>query len=393
VTRDDAGEIRSGGMWGSALTCGEFAAIRGAGFEPVGQVFGAAVYGAGAASWSSCPGTGGSAGFGPLAQAMDQARHTAIGRMMTECGQLGGHGVVGVRLDREPFPLGGLQFTAIGTAVRAPGAAYRAREPFTCDLSGQDFAKLIMAGWVPVGLALGISIRSRHDDRVTARQARWGTGNAEVAGWTELVTRSRHEARRQLDSDVKRLGGEGAVIAAMELRVSQRDCPAAVGRRDHIVEATLIGTGIVRFSGAGRRQAGPALSVMPLGPRSGLSAKSGFRSSYRRVRLTAARLRLASRRRSLAARPGRVGTRGRGGGATASRSRPASRARAACRFACWLRCSEAATVSTPPASRPARRSTALARAHSGSAEECSTSKESSTRLSVVLTDCPPGPDE
>jgi hypothetical protein len=28
------------------------------------------------------------------------------------------------------------------------------------------------------------------------------------------------------------------VIAAMQLRVSQRDCPASVGRRDHIVEAT-----------------------------------------------------------------------------------------------------------------------------------------------------------
>jgi uncharacterized protein YbjQ (UPF0145 family) len=256
-------------MWGSSLTCGEFAAIRSAGFEPVGQAFGAAVYAAGSASGSSCPGAGTSADFRPLVQAMDQARHTALDRMIAECAQLGGHGVVGVRLSRGSFPLGGLQFTAIGTAVRAPGTAYRPREPFTCDLSGQDFAKLIMAGWVPAGLALGISIRSRHDDRTTARQARWGTGNTEVAGWTELVIESRHEARRHLDSDVKRLGAEGAVIAAMELRVSQRDCPAAVGRRDHLVEATLIGTGIVRFSRAERYHARPALSVLPLGPRPG----------------------------------------------------------------------------------------------------------------------------
>ena len=39
-----------GGMWGSALTAQEFGAVRGAGFEPVGQVFGAAVYAAGYAS-------------------------------------------------------------------------------------------------------------------------------------------------------------------------------------------------------------------------------------------------------------------------------------------------------------------------------------------------------
>ena len=119
----------------------EFAAIRSVGFEPVGQVFGAAVYSAGGISGYSCPGARGSSGdgmparsatqvsgpgglgsFGPLVQTMDQARHTAVDRMITECAELGGHGVVGVRLSRESFPLGGPQFTALGTAVRAPGA-------------------------------------------------------------------------------------------------------------------------------------------------------------------------------------------------------------------------------------------------------------------------------
>src|SRR5580692_7826233 len=244
--------IRSGGAWGSALTSDEFAAIRSAGFEPVGQVFGAAVYAAGSGSVSSCGGP-----FAPLVQAMYQARHTALDRMTTECAQLGGHGVVGVRLSRGSFPLGGLEFTAIGTAVRAPGAADGGREPFTSDLSGQDFAKLIMTGWVPAGLALGISIGSCHDDRATTRQARWGSGNAEVTGWTELVNQVRHDARRQLESDVRRLGAEGAVIAAMQLRVRQRDCPASVGRCDHIAEATLIGTAIARFSRPGPSQTGP----------------------------------------------------------------------------------------------------------------------------------------
>ena len=278
--------IESSGMWGSSLTCGEFAAVRSAGFEPVGQVFGAAVYAAGAASGSSCPAAGGSAGggmpggpaarapgrgdpafFGPLVQAMYQARHTAIGRMTAECAQLGGHGVVGARVSRGSFPLGGLEFTVTGTAVRAPGVACGRREPFTSDLSGQDFAKLITAGWVPAGLALGISIGSWHDDRTTTRQARWRSGNAEVTGWTKLVNQVRHDARRQLESDVQRLGAEGVVIAAMQLRVSQRDCPVSVGRYDHIAEATLIGTAIARFSRPGLGNTQPALGVMPLGPR------------------------------------------------------------------------------------------------------------------------------
>ncbi len=277
-------EIRSSGTWGSALSADEFAAIRSAGFEPVGQVLGAAVYSAGSTSVYSCPGAQGSSGdglppqsatqvsgrggqgsFGPLVQTMNLARYTAVGRMLTECAELGGHGVVGVRLSRESFPLGGPQFTALGTAVRAKGA-HGPPVPFTSEVSGQDFAKLIMAGWIPAGLVLGISIASRHDDRKTARQARWGSGNAEVNGWTELVSQARHDARRQLERDVERLGAEGVVIATMEMRVRERDCPETVGRRDHIVEATLIGTAVARFSHAGQPRGSPALAIMSLDP-------------------------------------------------------------------------------------------------------------------------------
>ena len=283
---------RPGGTWGSALTTQEFAAIRGVGFEPVGQVFGAAVYAAGDARGYDCPGARGSSGaatpaqpatqvsgqgglgsFGPLVEAMYQARLTAIDRMTAECARLGGHGVVGVQLSRGAFPRGGLEFTAIGTAVHAPGAAHGRRVPFTCGMSGQDFAKLVMTGWVPAGLAVGISIGSRHDDRATARQTRQWSGNAEVAGWTELVSRSRHDARRRLEGDVRRFGAEGVVIAGMQMRVRERDCPVMAARRDHIVEVTLTGTAIARFSRAGQRRAGPALAVMALGPQRSQSAR------------------------------------------------------------------------------------------------------------------------
>ena len=274
-----------GGTGESGLTCQEFIAVRGVGFEPVGQVFGAAVFAAGYVSGSSCPGAWGSSAdrrpagpatqvsgrhdagsFGPLVEAMYQARQTAIDRMTAECAALGGHGVVGVRLSRGVLPLSGLDFAAAGTAVRAPGAAHGQRALFTCDVSGQDFARLITAGWVPAGLALGISIGSRHDDRGLAGQARWWCGNVEVAGWTELVNQSRHDARRRLEQDVRRLGGEGVVITGMQMRVRERDCPAAVGRRDHIAEVTLTGTAIARFSRADRCPAGPVLTVMPVGP-------------------------------------------------------------------------------------------------------------------------------
>ncbi|MBV9204767.1 MAG: heavy metal-binding domain-containing protein [Actinobacteria bacterium] len=282
-------EIRRSGTWGSALTSDEFAAIRSVGFEPAGQVLGAAVYNVGYTGGYNCPGAWGSWGyipartttqvssrggygsFAPLVQTMYEARHKALDRMAAECEELGGHGVVGVRLTIGPFPAGGLEFKAIGTAIRAPGVPPvsrwpRHKMPFTSDLSGQDFGKLIMKGWVPTGLALGISIGSRHDDWLTVGQTRWGSGNAEVTGYTELVNDARHDSRLQLERDVTRLGGEGVVIAAMEMRVRERDCPVQEGRRDHIVEATSIGTAIVRFTLHEQRHSGPTLAVMSLDP-------------------------------------------------------------------------------------------------------------------------------
>ncbi len=285
-------EIRRSGTWGSALTSDEFAAIRSVGFEPVGQVLGAAVYNVGYTGGYNCPGAwgygqfgmpartrtqvssqGGFGSFAPLVRTMYEARHKAIDRMATECAELGGHGVVGVLLTIGGFPAGGLEFKAIGTAVRAPGVPpvshwNNRKQPFTSDLSGQDFAKLIMKGWVPSGLALGISIGSRHDDWLTVGQTRWGSGNAEVVGYTELVNDARHDSRQQLEKDVRRLGGEGVVIADMDLRVRERECPAMEGRSDHIVEATCIGTAIVKFSSAGLEGGSGTrtLAVMSLDP-------------------------------------------------------------------------------------------------------------------------------
>jgi len=188
-------EIRRSGTWGSALSTNEFAAIRSTGFEPAGQVLGAAVYNIGYTGGFTCPGAwagfsgygapfsgatsvsgdGSYGSYGPMVQTLYEARRRAIGRMSEECAELGGHGVVGVSLTLGRFPAGGLEFKAIGTAVRAPGVPLT-RPPFTSSLSGQDFAKLILDGWVPVALALGISVGARHDDWLTINQTRWGRG-------------------------------------------------------------------------------------------------------------------------------------------------------------------------------------------------------------------------
>jgi uncharacterized protein YbjQ (UPF0145 family) len=293
-------EIRRSGTWSSALTSDEFAAVRTAGFEPAGQVLGAAVYNIGYTGGYGCPGAwggynlgwapaaqtqvssgGGYGSFGPLVKTMYEARRTAIGRMVAECAELGGHGVVGVRLTIGSFPAGGLEFKAIGTAVRAPMTP-PLRHPFTSDLSGQDFAKLVLSGWMPTGLVLGITIAARHDDWRTVGQTRWSAGNAEVNGWTALVNDARHDARVQLAADVKRVGAEGVVIADMDMRIRERECPAQEGGHDHIVEAVNIGTAIVRFKSSHlERSSRPPLAIMSLDPQRRQAARTNIGQNRR----------------------------------------------------------------------------------------------------------------
>jgi uncharacterized protein YbjQ (UPF0145 family) len=288
----------------------EFAAIRGAGFEPVGFVSGTVVYAPGSVTSFGCPGQqrprydmyGEPQAVPPpdavlttvssqdrwdsavvLVKSMYRVRRLALDRMTAECSALDGHGVVGVRLVSRPFPEGGREFTVTGTAIRAPGALAVSRRrankhPFTSDLSAPDFARLISNGWVPAGLALGISIATRHDDRMTVSQTQPAAGNAEIAGYTDLITQARHDARRELEKDIRRLGGEGVVARTVELSVTERECGVrGVDQRDHLVRATCLGTAIVRFTRRprGDQPVSPPLTVMSLGPWRG--RESGIR--------------------------------------------------------------------------------------------------------------------
>lgn len=80
-----------------------------------------------------------------------------------------------------------------------------------------------------------------------------------------------HTPVAQLGLPAEQVAGRGAgeteVGDELEqlLRVRERDCPAAVGRHDHVAEVTFTGTAIVRFSPARHPPGGPAAAIMPLG--------------------------------------------------------------------------------------------------------------------------------
>jgi uncharacterized protein YbjQ (UPF0145 family) len=180
--------------------------------------------------------------------ALYQTRRTAMARLAAQCAALGGDGVVAVRLGIGRFLSvdRSFEFRVTGTAVRAHGTVRPAR-PFMAPMSGQDFVKLVASGWIPVDLALGAAVGIRHRDYLGVQSVTGRFAPAkQVPGWSDLVARTRREARRHLTTDAAGTGAEGVLLSSSELQVSERKCKV-VGGEDDVAEATMIGSAIVCF--------------------------------------------------------------------------------------------------------------------------------------------------
>ena len=147
---------RPGSIFTSDLTVNEFLLLRQAGFRPLGLVLGTSVYHVGlqVGRWSK------NQEMDVLSQAMYHARELAMTRMEAEADVLGADGIVAVRLAVELKEWGSdiAEFLAVGTAVKAEaGGDWRnnRNQPFTSDLSGQDFWTLLQTGYAPLGMVMG----------------------------------------------------------------------------------------------------------------------------------------------------------------------------------------------------------------------------------------------
>jgi uncharacterized protein YbjQ (UPF0145 family) len=210
---------QSTSLFTSDLSVNEFLLVREAGFRPLGLVLGSSIYHVGfqARAWSK------NQELDRLSAAMYHARELAMTRMEAEADALGADGIVAVRLEIEFKDFGAdiAEFIAIGTAVKADeppatGGTWRnnKNQPFTSDLSGQDFWTLVQAGYAPLGMVMGTCVY--HIAHQRFRQAMGNIGqNVEIPQFTEALYDARELAMSRMQAEAEQLSAEGIVGVQM----------------------------------------------------------------------------------------------------------------------------------------------------------------------------------
>ena len=172
-------------------------------WEVLDLVCGVSVFSVPAGVWT----WGQGAQIGAASDAHGAAFQGAAARLAAEGARVGGQGVVGVRVGVEVHPHS-IQVELVGTAVRPVGQE-RPGRPFVSDLSGRDFALLLQAGWMPVGLAFGASFVYA-PRRSAAMALAQKTQNVELTNVTEAMYSARESAMARMQQSALDMGDRGS---------------------------------------------------------------------------------------------------------------------------------------------------------------------------------------
>lgn len=215
----------------SDLSIDEALLLEEIGFEPRSFVVGSAFYHIGytLASWSR------NEEMTALTAAMVNARELALGKLVAHAAKVGADGVVGVKLvvDHHGHHA---EFLATGTAVKARGGDWRVGgQPFTSDLSGQDFWALVRAGYRPHRLVMGACVYHVAHQGVGAFFKTIGN-NIELTTYTTALYDARELAMARMQAEAAATGATGVV----GLRLTE----GSYGWHSHVIEFAALGTSI-----------------------------------------------------------------------------------------------------------------------------------------------------
>jgi uncharacterized protein YbjQ (UPF0145 family) len=237
-------------LFTSDLSVNEFLLARDAGCEPIAQIMGSSIYHIGEIPDYK----GKTAELSVISDAHRESRRRALSRLSQEAKLVGADAVIGAHLRDRMITMGSrgkggddggevIEFTVVGTAVRAPFLTRPKDEPIITDLSGQDLWALVQDGWEPC--AFLFEFCKYHGWHVTSGAG----GVGEVTDANTVVETARKIAVQRLLAQAKAADADFVVGSDVSIDVREVPCGFANCKLDDLdVNVSWFGTGIRRIS-------------------------------------------------------------------------------------------------------------------------------------------------
>jgi uncharacterized protein YbjQ (UPF0145 family) len=251
-------------LFTSDLSVNEYLLARDAGCETVAQVMGTSIYHIGQIPDYK----GKTAELTVISDGHRESRRLAVARLAEEAALVGANAVVGAKLRERMITMGArgkggddggevMEFTVVGTAVRAAFLQHPPGQPIVTDLSGQDLWALAMEGWAPCGFLFEFC--RFHGWHVTSGS---GTGSVgELTDAQNVVDNARQIAADRIEAQAASHGAQFVVGSDLTVRVKEVPCGfKGCDRNDLDVDVSWFGTGIRRVAERPRQQ----IEVPPL---------------------------------------------------------------------------------------------------------------------------------
>jgi uncharacterized protein YbjQ (UPF0145 family) len=237
------------------LSVPEYLLAKDVGAEPISQVMGSSIY-----HIAQIPDYKGKTGeMTILSDAHREARRRALGRIAQEAAFVRADAVVGARLRERMITMGShgkggddggevIEFTVVGTAVRAPWITHPPDQPIVTDLSGQELWALAQDGYEPCGFLFEFC--RYHVWHVTSDSQRSG----ELFAANDAVEQARNIAAAKIHRQAQFFGSE--LVVGSDIQLSVREVPCGFGGcelNDLDVDVSWFCTGIRRIPNVARR--------------------------------------------------------------------------------------------------------------------------------------------
>jgi uncharacterized protein YbjQ (UPF0145 family) len=250
---EEAGPNRK--LFTSDLSVSEFILARDVKVEPISQVMGSSIYHVG-----QIPDYKGKTGeITTISDAHREARRRAVSRLFQEAAFVRADAVIGARLRERMITMGQrgkggddggevIEFTVVGTAVRAPWINHPPGQPIITDLSGQELWALAQDGYEPCCFLFEFC--RYHVWHVTTDSV----GHGEILAATAAIDQARAIASTKIHRQAAAFQAE--FVVGSDIKLEAREVPCGANdceRNDLDVDLSWFCTGVRRIPGARRR--------------------------------------------------------------------------------------------------------------------------------------------